>query len=75
MDLSNLIERLNNELDNYFTLTGAKDKSSMVYSINKNQKLYTKSIQTKLNVVPTISLEKELLVKGNGTIDSPFEME
>jgi len=67
--------RLNSELDNYFTLTGAKDKSSMVYSINKNQKLFTKSIQTKLNVVPAISLEKELLTKGNGTIDSPYEME
>ena len=67
--------RLNNELENYFTLTGAKDKSSMVYYINSNQKLFTKSIQTKVNVVPTISIEKDLLTKGNGTIDSPYEME
>lgn len=67
--------RLNNELENYFTLTGNKDKSSMVYTIRSNQKLYTKNIQTKINVVPTISLEKELLTKGNGTYDSPLEME
>ena len=67
--------RLNNELENYFTLTGSQEKSAMVYTISKNQKLYTKSIQTKINVIPTISLEKELLTKGNGTIDSPYEME
>ena len=67
--------RLNNELDNYFTLTGAKDKSSMVYYIDTNQKLFTKSIQTKVNIVPAISLDKDLLTKGNGTIDSPYEME
>lgn len=67
--------RLNNELDNYFTLTGAKEKSSMVYTIDSSQKLYTKNIQTKVNVVPAISLDKELLKKGNGTINNPFEME
>ena len=67
--------RLNNELENYFTLTGSKNKGSMVYTINSNQKLYTKNIQTKVNVVPAIGLEKELLTKGNGTIDSPYEME
>ena len=67
--------RLNNQLYNYFTLTGSKDRGSMVYTINSNQKLYTKNIQTKINVVPAISLDKELLTKGNGTIDSPYEME
>lgn len=67
--------RLNNELNNYFTLTSSKEKGTMVYTINSNQKLYTKNIQTKVNVVPTISLDKELLTKGNGTINSPYEME
>ena len=47
----------------------------MIYIINSNQKLYTKNIQNKLNVVPTISLDKDLLTKGNGTINSPYEME
>jgi len=67
--------RLNNELENYFTLTGTKEKSSMVYTINSSQKLYGKNIQNQINVVPVISLEKDLLTKGNGTIDSPYEME
>ena len=47
----------------------------MVYYIDTNQKLFTKSIQTKVNVVPAISLDKNLLTNGNGTIDSPYEME
>ena len=47
----------------------------MIYTINNNQKLYTKNIQTKINVVPAISLDKELLTKGNGTMNSPYEME
>ena len=67
--------RLNNELTNYFTLTGNVDKGSSVYTIQSNQKLYTKNIQTKVNVVPAISIDKELLTKGNGTINSPYEME
>ena len=67
--------RLNNKLTNYFTLTGNVDKGSSVYTIQSNQKLYTKNIQTKVNVVPAISIDKELLTKGNGTIDSPYEME
>ena len=67
--------RLNNELDNYFTLTGTKNKSAMVYSISSNQKTHDKSIYTKTNVVPAISLDKELLTKGNGTIHNPYEME
>lgn len=67
--------RLNNDLDNYFTLTGTKNKGSQVYAINSSQKLYSKDIQSKINVVPAISLDKDLLTKGNGTIDSPYEME
>ena len=67
--------RLNNELENYFTLTGTKNKGSMLYAVNSNQKLYSKNMQNKVNVVPVISLNKDLLTKGNGTIDSPYEME
>lgn len=67
--------RLNNELDNYYTLTGNKINGSMVYAISSNQKLFGKTIQNKINVVPAISLDKSLLTKGNGTIDSPYEME
>lgn len=67
--------RLNHELDNYFTLTGTINKGTQVYTINTTQKLYSKNIGSKVNVVPAISLDKELLKKGNGTINSPYEME
>ena len=63
------------ELNNYFTMTGAADRSSQIYIINENKKIYTRQVTTELNVVPVISIEKKLLTKGNGTSDSPFEME
>lgn len=66
---------LNNNLGNYYTMTGTKTKSGSVYTIQTGKKLYSKHISGKLAVVPTISLEKNLLTKGNGTYDSPFEME
>ena len=66
---------LNSELNNYFTMTGSANRSSMVYTTQKNAKLYTKQIGTSLNVVPTIAVDKNILTKGNGTKDSPFEME
>lgn len=67
--------RLNNTLEDYFTLTGTKSKGSLVYTVEANQKLRTKSIQSKNKVVPAISIDIDLLKKGNGTYESPFEME
>ncbi len=66
---------VNPDLGNYFTTTGTSNKGGMVYSITDNKKLFAKSISSSVYVVPTISLDKELLTKGNGTKDSPFEME
>ena len=66
---------LNPELTNYFTLTGNITRGSSIYVIQSDKKLYTKQISSKSNVVPTISLDKDLLTKGNGTIDSPYEVQ
>jgi len=66
---------LNSKLTNYFTMTGSSNRGSMVFSIQNNQKPYAKYITQTINVVPTISLDKDLLTKGNGTYDSPYEME
>ena len=66
---------LNNELKNYYTMTGNKQKGSMIYTIQSNKKSYLKQISSEANVVPTISIDKKLLNKGKGTIDSPYEME
>ena len=67
--------RLNNKLDNYLTLTGTQLKGTLIYTINTNQKLSTKTVTTKVNIVPTISINKELLTKGTGSYEEPFEME
>ncbi len=64
-----------NNLDNYFLMTSTASNGNLVYINLANQKLYTRSVQAEFNVIPTISIDKELLKKGNGTIDSPFEME
>ena len=66
---------LNNELKNYHTMTGNKQKGAMIYTIQSNKKSYLKQISSEANVVPTISIDKKLLNKGKGTIDSPYEME
>ena len=56
-------------------MTSSNTKGSSVYTIQNSKKIYTKQISQTINIVPTISIEKELLVKGNGTYDSPYEME
>lgn len=66
---------LNSNLSNYYTMTGTSLKGSMVYINTETKKLTTKYITSELPVVPTISLDKELLTNGNGTLDSPYEME
>ncbi len=66
---------LNPKLTNYFTMTGSATKGSMVYTIQSSKKLYAKQIGSQINVVPVISIEKTLLTKGNGTKDSPYEVE
>ena len=73
MSVSNIF--LNQELNNYYTMTGTNDKSSSVYVTNANKRLSTKYITSTVNVVPTICIDKSKLTKGNGTIDSPLEME
>ena len=56
-------------------MTGTSKNSTMLYTITPNKKLTTKYLTNELNVVPTISLNKDLLISGNGTIESPYEME
>ncbi len=66
---------LNPDLSNYFTMTGSKEKASMVYIVTEDKRIYPRQIGSSVNVVPTISIDKSILTKGNGTKDSPFEME
>lgn len=67
--------RLNNELKNYFLMTGNTKNGSLVYLASNNGTIYSTSSDEKNYVLPTITIKKELLTKGEGTIDSPLEME
>lgn len=73
MSIGNIF--LNSDLYNYYTMTGSANKGNSVYTVQNSKKNYTKQISQKINIVPTISIDKNLLTKGNGTIDSPLEME
>ena len=66
---------LNSKLEDYYTLTGTQEKGALVYQIKANKKLITKNIGTMAKVVPTISIDKALLIKGYGTEKAPFELE
>ena len=66
---------LNKDLKDFYTTTGSALKGTMIYTIKENKKPVTKYMNSELNVVPTISIDKTILTKGNGTLESPFEME
>lgn len=66
--------RLNSELSNYFIMTGTKQNSMMVYTISSNQKASTKSITGKMKIVPTLSINKNLLTNGDGNKDNPYKI-
>lgn len=66
---------LNNKLTNYFMSTGIEKNSNNMYVFQNDFKLYTKSSSTSLKIVPVISIDKDKLTKGTGTIDSPLEVE
>lgn len=65
---------LNPKNTNYYTSTGISDNSTQIYVMRNNFELYTKVGTSNLNVVPVISINKELLTIGNGTIDNPLEV-
>ena len=66
---------LNPEFDNFFSMTSTTDNGSIMYTIQKDKKPYSKSVQAKLNVIPAITIDKNVLKKGNGTINNPYETE
>lgn len=66
---------LNNKLTNYFMSTGIDKNSNNMYVFQNDFKLYTKSSSTSLKIVPVISIDKDKLTKGTGTINSPLEVE
>lgn len=66
---------LNNELDNYFLNTGTSKNSNKVYVVNNDGSLSIRNVTLKSNIVPCISINKDLLTKGSGTENDPYETE
>lgn len=66
---------LNEKMTNYSTMTQVQNKGKSIYAIQNTKKSYSKSISQKMNIVPTISIDKNLLTKGKGTLEEPYEME
>ena len=64
-----------NNNENFFTNTGTNSKSSMIYTINNNGTLNKKSVKNNSNVIPCININKNILTKGEGTLEVPYEME
>lgn len=65
---------LNSTNTNYYTSTGISENSTQIYVMRNNFELYTKVGTSNLNVVPVISINKDLLTTGEGTINSPLEV-
>lgn len=72
LSIGNII--LNNNT-NYFLSTGISKDSNLIYVMQDDYKLYTKVASTNLKIIPVISLDKNSLTKGNGTEESPYEVE
>ena len=66
---------LNNELNNYFTNTGTTKSSNKVYTINNDGSVSIKNVTLSSRIVPCISINKDLLTKGSGTKNVPYETE
>ena len=61
-----------NDESNYFIMTGTKPNGILVYMKTNNGKITTKSVTRKSKIVPTLSIDKELLKEGTGTKDDPY---
>lgn len=65
---------LNNLNTNYFTTTGVSKDTNYMYVIRSNFEIYTKNSSSNLNIVPVISINKNLLTQGEGTLNNPLEV-
>ena len=65
----------NNTLNNYFILAGPGKESEEVYIVSKNSTFETAYTTDEAYVVPTITIEKDLLKLGSGTSKDPYRTE
>jgi hypothetical protein len=66
---------LNSNLDNYFTSTGTGKNDLSVYIIKKDATTETVDVDEEYYVIPCITILKENLKTGSGTINDPYRTE
>ncbi len=64
---------LNQENSDYFLSTGCPEGTNMMYVYQTGSKLHTRSATNMLNVIPTISIKKSLILE-HGTKEKPYEV-
>lgn len=65
---------LNPKSTNYYTSTGISKDDTLVYVMKNDFKPYPEVSTTNLRVIPVISINKNILTSGIGTINSPLEV-
>lgn len=73
LSIGNII--LNDNLNNYFLMSGNSENEDIVYEIKENGSMSEISVSSEAYVVPTIAISKDLLTKGKGTSNEPYEVE
>lgn len=73
LSIGNVI--LNNNLSDYFLMSGNEDNKNIVYKVKENGSVDEINVDEEAKVIPTIAISKDKLNKGKGTIDEPYEVE
>lgn len=64
-----------NNLSDYFLMNGDESSSRLVYKVTEDGSIETLDVSDPAYVIPTITISKNNLTEGKGTIDEPYEME
>lgn len=66
---------LNDTLDGYFTDTGTSKNSSLVYIQKSSGIVSSKNVTSEAYIVPCISIAKDNIKAGSGTLEDPYRTE
>ena len=64
-----------NNLEDYFLSTSPKKDGNLIYTIKKDFTLEESEVEEEKYIVPCITIKKDNLKKGTGTIDDPYRTE
>ena len=73
LSIGNII--LNDNLNDYFLMSGNINDKTIVYKIKENGSLDEISVNDEAKIIPTIAISKDKLINGKGTKSEPYEVE